>query len=73
MFHNPKRRHGYNGRLSPIEFERQHFMRLESVIQRVKSSFISQTCLNIISYLLRAASAMNGKLRFLHCCNHDEA
>ena len=31
MFYNPKRRHGYNGRLSPAEFERQHFMRLDSV------------------------------------------
>lgn len=31
MFYNPKRRHGYNGRLSPAEFERQHSMRLESV------------------------------------------
>ncbi len=31
MFYNPKRRHGYNGRLSPVEFERRHFMRLESV------------------------------------------
>ncbi len=31
MFYNPKRRHGYNDRLSPVEFERQHFMRLERV------------------------------------------
>ena len=31
MFYNPKRRHGYNNRLSPIEFERRHFMRLGSV------------------------------------------
>ena len=31
MFYNPKRRHGYNGKLSPVEFERQHFMRLETV------------------------------------------
>lgn len=31
MFYNPKRRHGYNNRLSPVEFERQHFMRQESV------------------------------------------
>lgn len=31
MFYNPKRRHGYNNRLSPVEFERRHFERLESV------------------------------------------
>jgi putative transposase len=31
MFYNPKRRHGYNNRLSPVEFERQHSMRMESV------------------------------------------
>jgi putative transposase len=31
MFYNPKRRHGYNDRLSPVEFERRHFERLESV------------------------------------------
>lgn len=31
MFYNPKRRHGYNDRLSPVEFERRHFMRQESV------------------------------------------
>ena len=31
MFYNPKRRHGYNNRLSPVEFERRHFMRQESV------------------------------------------
>ena len=31
MFYNTKRRHGYNNRLSPVEFERQHSMRLESV------------------------------------------
>lgn len=31
MFYNPKRRHGYNNRLSPVEFERRHFMKLESV------------------------------------------
>lgn len=31
MFYNPKRRHGYNNRLSPAEFERRHFERLESV------------------------------------------
>jgi putative transposase len=31
MFYNPRRRHGYNNRLSPVEFERRHFERLESV------------------------------------------
>jgi len=31
MFYNPKRRHGYNNRLSPVEFERRHSTRLESV------------------------------------------
>jgi putative transposase len=31
MFYNPKRRHEYNGQLSPAEFERQHFRRLDSV------------------------------------------
>ena len=31
MFYNPKRRHGHNDRLSPIEFERRHFERLGSV------------------------------------------
>ena len=31
MFYNPKRRHGYANRLSPVEFERQYFNRLESV------------------------------------------
>jgi putative transposase len=31
MFYNPKRRHGYNKRPSPIEFERQHFERLDRV------------------------------------------
>ncbi|KXS31765.1 MAG: transposase [Candidatus Gallionella acididurans] len=31
MFYNPKWRHGYNDRLSPIEFERRHFERLGSV------------------------------------------
>lgn len=24
VFYNPKRRHGYNGHLSPVEFERRH-------------------------------------------------
>jgi putative transposase len=31
MFYNPTRRHGYNDDLSPIEFERRHFMKTESV------------------------------------------
>ena len=31
MFYNPTRRHGYNNNLSPVEFEKQYFSRLESV------------------------------------------
>jgi transposase InsO family protein len=31
MFYNPKRCHGYNNRLSPVEFESRHFERMESV------------------------------------------
>ena len=31
MFYNPKRRHTYNGRISPAEYERQHFIEVESV------------------------------------------
>jgi putative transposase len=31
MFYNPKRRHGNNNRLSPVEFERQYFKTLASV------------------------------------------
>jgi putative transposase len=31
MFSNPRRRHGYANRLSPVEFEQQYFTRLESV------------------------------------------
>ncbi|MGV8826611.1 IS3 family transposase, partial [Methylibium petroleiphilum] len=31
MFYNPKRRHGNNNRLSPVEFERQYFSTLASV------------------------------------------
>jgi putative transposase len=31
MFYNPKRRHGYANRLSPVEFEKQYFNRLESI------------------------------------------
>lgn len=30
-FYNPKRRNGYVGRVSPIQFEQQYFNRLESV------------------------------------------
>jgi putative transposase len=31
MFYNPVRRHGYNGGISPVEFERRYFMQQESV------------------------------------------
>jgi putative transposase len=31
LFYNPKRRHGYNDRLSPVNFEKQYFERLSSV------------------------------------------
>lgn len=31
MFYNPKRRHGFSEKLSPMEFERRHFERLGSV------------------------------------------
>ncbi|UUY08362.1 IS3 family transposase [Pseudomonas sp. J452] len=31
MFYNPKRRHGFNNQLSPVEFEKRYFQRLESV------------------------------------------
>lgn len=31
MFYNPKRRHGYTNDVSPVEFERQYFVRLETV------------------------------------------
>ena len=31
MFFNPKRKHGYNGNLSPAVFEKQYFMKLESL------------------------------------------
>ncbi|MCQ4323125.1 IS3 family transposase [Stutzerimonas stutzeri] len=31
MFYNPKRRHGFNNQLSPVEFEKQHLLSLESV------------------------------------------
>lgn len=31
MFYNPKRRHGNNNDVSPIEFEKNYFMKLESI------------------------------------------
>jgi len=31
MFYNPKRRHGYNQGLAPVEFETQYFNRLGCV------------------------------------------
>jgi putative transposase len=31
MFYNPKRRHGFNNQLSPVEFEKRHLFSLESV------------------------------------------
>jgi len=31
MFYNPKRRHGFNEKLSPIEFEKRHSLRLRNV------------------------------------------
>ena len=31
MFYNPKRRHGYNNSLSPVDYEQRYFQRLESV------------------------------------------
>jgi putative transposase len=31
MFYNPVRRHGYNDDLSPVEFEKRHFMQIGSV------------------------------------------
>lgn len=31
MFYNPKRRHGFNNKLSPIEFEKRHSQRLLGV------------------------------------------
>jgi putative transposase len=31
LFYNPKRRHGYNNRLSPVNYEKQYFERLNSV------------------------------------------
>ncbi|MCS0588224.1 IS3 family transposase, partial [Massilia norwichensis] len=31
MFYNPKRRHSFSERLSPVEFEKRHFLRLQSI------------------------------------------
>lgn len=31
MFYNPRRRHGNNNRLSPVEYEKQYFERFTSV------------------------------------------
>ena len=31
MFYNPKRRHGFNNQMSPVEFEKLYFTSLESV------------------------------------------
>lgn len=31
MFYNPKRRHGFNNKLSPVNYENQYFKRLASV------------------------------------------
>jgi len=31
LFYNPKRKHSNNGMLSPIEFKRQHKMKLQGV------------------------------------------
>jgi putative transposase len=31
MFYNPKRRHSFNERLSPVEFKKRHFLRLQSI------------------------------------------
>lgn len=31
MFYNPKRRHGFNNQLSPVEFEKRYFLSLESL------------------------------------------
>ena len=30
MFYNPKRRHGFNNKLSPVNYEKQYFKRLAS-------------------------------------------
>ncbi|WP_153014586.1 IS3 family transposase, partial [Pseudomonas amygdali] len=31
MFYNPKRRHGFNNQLSPVEFEKRYAMSLQGV------------------------------------------
>jgi putative transposase len=31
LFYNPKRKHGYNGNLSPMEFERRYLVKLGAV------------------------------------------
>ncbi|NVD69551.1 IS3 family transposase, partial [Duganella sp. BJB1802] len=31
MFYNPKRRHGFNNKLSSVNYEKQYFERLASV------------------------------------------
>ncbi|WP_153016991.1 IS3 family transposase, partial [Pseudomonas amygdali] len=31
MFYNPKRRHGFNNQLSPVEFEKRYAMSLKGV------------------------------------------
>lgn len=31
MFYNPKRNHGFNNKLSPVNYEKQYFERLASV------------------------------------------
>ena len=31
MFYNPKRQHGFNNQLSPVEFKKRYFQSLESV------------------------------------------
>jgi len=31
FFYNPRRRHGHADGVSPVEFEKQHFLRLQSV------------------------------------------
>lgn len=31
MFYNPKQRHSFDERLSPVDFEKRHFLRLQSI------------------------------------------
>ena len=33
LFYNPKRKHGKNGMLSPIDFERQKYVKLQGVLE----------------------------------------